>query len=237
MKKTYNINGMTCNGCVASVEEKISNIDGVKNVKANLEKGELEIDSEKLFSVTALKNVLPDKYAITEKESIHTETISVTEQKSKWQQLKPLFLILFYIAVASNLMEYKNWEFKNVMLNYMGLFYIVFSFFKFLDLKGFPNSFKMYDPIAKRIGVYGWVYPFIETALGLLFLFRVEIPLALVVTLVILGATTYGVVKTLLDKKAIKCACLGTALNLPMTEATFIENTIMIMMALTMLFI
>ncbi|ANW95572.1 heavy metal transporter [Wenyingzhuangia fucanilytica] len=237
MKKTYNIKGMTCNGCVASVEEKISNIDGVKSVKANLEKGELEIDSEKLFSVTALKNVLPDKYAITEKESIHTETISFTEQKSKWQQLKPLFLILFYIAVASNLMEYKNWEFKNVMLNYMGLFYIVFSFFKFLDLKGFPDSFKMYDPIAKRIGVYGWVYPFIETALGLLFLFRVEIPLALVVTLVILGATTYGVVKTLLDKKAIKCACLGTALNLPMTEATFIENTIMIMMALTMLFI
>ena len=41
--------------------------------------------------------------------------------------------------------------------------------------------------------------------------------------------------KTLLDKKSIRCACLGTALKLPMTEATFIENIIMIAMAISML--
>jgi hypothetical protein len=56
------------------------------------------------------------------------------------------------------------------------------------------------------------------------------------VTLIILGITTYGVTKSLLDKKSIRCACLGTALNLPMTEATFIENAIMLVMALIMLF-
>jgi hypothetical protein len=56
-----------------------------------------------------------------------------------------------------------------------------------------------------------------------------------VVTLVILGITTIGVTKTLLDKKSIRCACLGTALKLPMTEATFIENAIMIIMAVLML--
>jgi hypothetical protein len=51
-----------------------------------------------------------------------------------------------------------------------------------------------------------------------------------------LGITTIGVTKTLLDKKSIQCACLGTALKLPMTEATFIENTIMLVMAAIMLF-
>lgn len=121
------------------------------------------------------------------------------------------------------------------MLDFMGLFYIVFSFFKMLDLKGFPESFKMYDPLAKRLPIYGWIYPFIETALGIMFLMRYEVDLALVVTLVVLGITTIGVTKTLLDKKSIRCACLGTALKLPMTEATFIENTIMIAMALLML--
>ena len=122
------------------------------------------------------------------------------------------------------------------MLDFMGLFYIVFSFFKMLDLKGFPESFKMYDPLAKRLPIYGWIYPFIETALGLMFLMRYEVGLALVVTLVVLGITTIGVTKTLMDKKSIRCACLGTALKLPMTEATFIENTIMIAMAALMLF-
>ena len=122
------------------------------------------------------------------------------------------------------------------MLDFMGLFYIVFSFFKLLDLKGFPESFKMYDPLAKTIPVYGFMYPFIEVALGLLFLMRIQIPLALIVTVVILGITTIGVTQTLLNKKTIQCACLGTALKLPMTKATFIENSIMLIMAIIMLF-
>jgi hypothetical protein len=68
-----------------------------------------------------------------------------------------------------------------------------------------------------------------------MFLIRFEVKIALIVTIIILGITTFGVTKTLLDKKSIKCACLGTVLNLPMTEATFIENFIMITMALYML--
>ena len=122
-----------------------------------------------------------------------------------------------------------------MMLEFMGLFYIVFSFFKMLDLKGFPQSFAMYDPLAKRVPFYGKVYPFIETALGIMFLLRFEVTIALIATLIILGITTLGVTRTLLDKKKIQCACLGTALKLPMTEATFIENAIMIVMAIAML--
>jgi hypothetical protein len=132
-------------------------------------------------------------------------------------------------------MNYKEWNIAEAMLDFMGLFYIVFSFFKLLDLKGFPDSFRMYDPLAKRIPIYGWVYPFIETALGLMFLLRIKVNIALIVTLIILGITTIGVTKTLLNKKSIRCACLGTALKLPMTEATFIENAIMIVMAILML--
>ena len=66
-------------------------------------------------------------------------------------------------------------------------------------------------------------------------LMRFEIKIALITTLIILGITTIGVTKTLLNKKSIRCACLGTALKLPMTEATFIENIIMIAMAISML--
>ena len=44
-----------------------------------------------------------------------------------------------------------------------------------------------------------------------------------------------GVVKVLLSKQQIQCACLGSVLNLPMTEATLIENVVMIGMAGRML--
>ena len=132
-------------------------------------------------------------------------------------------------------MNYNNWNPNEAMLDFMGLFYIVFSFFKMLDLKGFPESFMMYDPLAKRLPIYGKVYPFIETGLGLMLLMRFEVKIALIITLFVLGITTIGVTKTLIDKKSIRCACLGTVLNLPMTEATFIENVIMIVMAISML--
>ncbi|MAB47328.1 MAG: heavy metal transporter [Flavobacteriaceae bacterium] len=241
MTHTYNIAGMTCNGCKASVEKSLNALDSVNEVKVNLEKGEAEIIMSSHVSTEKLQNALSDKYTITEKQeknvfaSSNMSSMPMEENKSKLQQLKPLLLIIFYIASASVLLHYKDWAWSAFMLDFMGLFYIVFSFFKMLDLKGFPESFSMYDPLAKRVPAYGWIYPFIETALGLMFLMRFEIEIALIITLVILGITTIGVTKTLLDKKSIRCACLGTALKLPMTEATFIENAIMIIMAILML--
>ncbi|WP_431134640.1 heavy-metal-associated domain-containing protein [Psychroserpens mesophilus] len=241
MKHTYKIEGMTCNNCKASVEQKLSAIDKVTSVSVNLEKGEAEIAMSTHVATETFQNALPEKYTLSEKQeqnvfsSASVETKERIEQMSKLQQLKPLLLIIFYIASASTLLHYSNWSWRDFMLDFMGLFYIVFSFFKMLDLKGFPESFAMYDPVAKRIPVYGKVYPFIETVLGLLFLMRIEVQIALIITIVVLGMTTIGVTKTLLDKKAIRCACLGTALKLPMTEATFIENAIMIVMAIVML--
>jgi cation transport ATPase len=240
MKHTYKITGMTCNNCKASVEKNLGKLEDVTNVTVNLEKNEAEVTMKQHIETEALKNALPEKYTLSEKQernvfSSSTIATEIEEEKSKLQQLKPLLLIIFYIATASILLHYKNWSWSAFMLDFMGLFYIVFSFFKMLDLKGFPESFRMYDPLAKRVPAYGKIYPFIETALGLMFLMRFEINIALIITLIVLGITTIGVTKTLLDKKSIRCACLGTALKLPMTEATFIENAIMIVMATLML--
>jgi cation transport ATPase len=241
MKHTYKISGMTCGSCKASVEKSLNNLDEVTNVVVNLENEEAIVTMNSPIEVETLQKALSSKYIISIKDRknvfalIENSNFDIEEEKSKLQQLKPLLLIIFYIAVASILLHYKNWSWSEFMLDFMGLFYIVFSFFKMLDLKGFSESFKMYDPLAKRISIYGWIYPFIETVLGLLFLMRFELNIALIVTLFVLGITTIGVTKTLLDKKSIKCACLGTALKLPMTEATFIENAIMIIMAILML--
>ena len=241
MTHTYNITGMTCGSCKASVENSLRDIDDVSDVEVNLENQEATITMDKHIDIVELQKSLASKYTITQKEiknvftSTQSSSFEIEEEKSKLQQLKPLLLIIFYIASASVLLHYKNWSWSEFMLDFMGLFYIVFSFFKMLDLKGFPESFRMYDPLAKRVPFYGKVYPFIETALGLMFLMRFEINIALIITLIVLGITTIGVTKTLLDKKSIRCACLGTALKLPMTEATFIENAIMIVMATLML--
>lgn len=240
MKHTYNITGMTCNGCKASVEKHLKEVDGVNSVTVDLESAEAEITMDSHITTESFQQALPEKFKISETEEKQEQNVFASTEDSteasKLQQLQPLFIIFGYLLSASILLNYRDWDTSAFMMDFMGLFFIVFSFFKILDLKGFPSSFSMYDPLAKAIPAYGWVYPFIETALGILFLMRLHIDIALIATLVVLGITTIGVTRTLLSKTKIQCACLGTALNLPMTEATFIENTIMIVMAIAMLF-
>ena len=233
---TYLIEGMTCMGCVKGVEQKLMNVEQIHAVAVDLQSGEAKIttaDSE--VPLSSLQETLGSKYQISAQSTAGIQQELATESPSKWVQLKPLFLIFAYLVATTVLLHWDTADLSAMMLDFMGLFYVVFSFFKFLDLKGFQTSFQMYDPLAKRISVYGWVYPFIELALGLCFLMRYQLEFALILTLLILGMTTIGVLRVLIDKRQIQCACLGTALKLPMTEATFIENAVMIVMALFML--
>ena len=232
MKSIFKITGMTCNGCKSSIEDKLSSLDGVDGVQVYLNKGEAVIQSKKPISFSLIANSLPPKYNIT---SIVSSQVNERIKASKLKQLKPLFIILAYISITSLLLNFKNWNSTNVMLDFMGLFYIIFSFFKILDIKGFSISFRMYDPLAKKVPLYGIIYPFIEILLGIMFLTRVEVELAIILTIIVLGITTIGVTQTLLNKKLISCACLGTTLKLPMTEATFIENALMIIMAFSLI--
>ena len=242
MEYTYKITGMKCGSCKEFVKKSLNMLVDVTDVAVHLKNQEAVIKVNKYIETPLLQKALSEKYIITEKlpnnafNGTQTSSFNIEGQKhNKLVQLKPLFLIILYIASASILLHYKNWSLSTFMLDFMGLFYIVFSFFKLLDLKGFQASFTGYDPLAKIVPLYSWIYPFIETVLGLMFLIRFKVDLALISTIVILGITTIGVSKTLLNKKSIRCACLGTVLKLPMSEATLIENIIMIVMAILML--
>lgn len=230
MKQAIQILGMTCQGCRKGVEEKLATMAGVSKVSVSLEHASAEFETKEILDVASISAVLGEKYTV---DNLN-ENSSTPPADSKWKQLRPLFLIFGYVIAGSFLLS-RGQDIAVFMQYFMGLFYIVFSFFKLLDYRGFPASFQQYDPIAKRLPVYGWVYPFIETVLGLSFLLSWQVELALWVTVFILGSTTLGVVQQLRKKSSIQCACLGTVLNLPMTEATLVENTIMLGMAFAML--
>ena len=225
----YKISGMTCSSCVATVTKAIESIRNIKNVTVSLDPGLAVIESNEDVSVDVIQSVLPNKFSVKPFEyyvDVHTN-----DKESYLAKLFPLILILSYISLISVIINLDQ-SLDDLMMDFMGIFFIVFSFFKFLDYKSFPNSFAMYDPLAKALPLYGWIYPFIETILGLMFLFRFQLFTSIIITILLLGITTYGVVNVLKKKQTIQCACLGTAIKLPMTIATLIENGIMIIMAL-----
>ena len=215
-------------GCQKSVTEKISKINGIHAVSVDLESGKAVIDSERILTSQEISEQIGSKYTVHNKASI----LGGEQPSSKMKQLTPLLIIFIYLLGGTFFLIYKfQLTSDKGMTLFMGLFFIVFSFFKFLDYKGFPDSFSRYDPLAKKIPVYAQVYPFIETLLGIAFLLEWQLKIALLTTVVVLSITTIGVLRSLLQKAQIECACLGTALKLPMTEATLIENGIMLVMS------
>lgn len=235
MRQNVKISGMTCQACVSSVTEKLISLDEVQDLKIDLAEGDVVLEVSKTLTLEKLTVVLLPKY-IPSLETRSGSTVTMEQSPAKLKQLFPLFLIFVYLIAASIFLQKNSFRITDFMIDFMGLFFVVFSFFKFLDYKGFPNAFARYDPLAKRSAFYAKIYPFIETLLGLMLLLRWQLNFAFITTIVILSITTFGVVYTLFDKNKINCACLGTALKLPMTEATLIENVIMLVMAVTMLF-
>ena len=235
MRQNVKISGMTCQACVSLVTEKLISLDEVQDLKIDLAEGDVVLEVSKTLTLEKLTVVLLPKY-IPSLETRSGSTVTMEQSPTKLKQLFPLFLIFVYLIAASIFLQKNSFRITDFMIDFMGLFFVVFSFFKFLDYKGFPNAFARYDPLAKRSAFYAKIYPFIETLLGLMLLLRWQLNFAFITTIAILSITTFGVVYTLFDKNKINCACLGTALKLPMTEATLIENVIMLVMAVTMLF-
>tara|TARA_A100001011_G_scaffold400778_1_gene518666 strand:+ start:4544 stop:5254 length:711 start_codon:yes stop_codon:yes gene_type:complete len=231
MKSKFYISGMTCSNCQKTVSDKIKEYEGVMGVKVSLESGLAEIDSKQNLEVYEISKLLGSKYIV--KGDI---SLSKKETKSKLRQLTPLFLIFSYLIMGTFYISSQiNASYERSMQVFMGLFFIIFSLFKFLDYDSFPTSFKRYDPLAKKIPFYANLYPFLETALGIAFLIEWNLPIVLTITLLVLSITSLGVIKTLVNKTEINCACLGTLLKLPMTEATLIENIIMLGMSCILL--
>ena len=150
---------------------------------------------------------------------------------------KPLILVFAYILLVTLAVEIVNDGFvlHRFMPNFMAGFFLVFSFFKMLDLKGFANSYRMYDLLAKRVLAYGYIYPFIELGLGTAYLLGFQPLLINVITLIVMTFSSIGVIFAVLNKQQIRCACLGTGFNLPMTTVTIIEDLLMAAMAAWML--
>ena len=114
---------------------------------------------------------------------------------------------------------------------FMGGFFLVFSFFKFLDIRGFASSYRSYDLLAKAVPAYGYVYPFLELGLGLAWAFIGGTVAVAASTVLLMGFSAIGVIIAVSRKQAIQCACLGTVFNLPMSTVTIVEDLLMVAMA------
>ena len=240
MTHTYNITGMTCTSCQLKVQGLLSKIEGVTSVFINLQKGMADIDMVKHISINTFKAALQDypKYQITEAETKPIVATFAEEETKTWlATYKPILLIFGYIITIAFIASYQHntiyW--METMRLFMAGFFLTFSFFKMLDLKGFAESYAMYDIVAKKWNSWGYLYALIEFGLGIAYATNYQPFATNIVTLFVMTVSIIGVLQSVFNKRKIKCACLGAVFNLPMSTVTIIEDALMIAMSAAMI--
>jgi len=241
MTHKFKVTGMTCSSCAGKVQKTLSKVNGVESVTVTLDPPEAEIKmhhhiEESTFN-SALKNI-GDYRLGDEVFSDHLKAMTETgEEVSKLKTYKPLIIVFLYIILGVTILEIRSGSFNwmNAMNNFMAGFFLVFSFFKMLDLSNFAMSYSSYDIIAKKWYGYGFVYPFIELTLGVLYLLQLNPVFTNMATIIVMGISSVGVIQSVMQKRTIQCACLGAVFNLPMSTITIIEDLLMVAMALVML--
>ena len=220
---------MTCNNCEAKVKSSLLTLPNVTGVEVSKEKQTATISMDKHIPLTTLQNALDKRYSIAAAE--HNEA---TEQAKNWiATYKPILLIFGYITTISLITGFRSEVFNwmQTMNTFMAGFFLTFSFFKMLDLKGFAQSYAMYDIIAKRIPAWGFIYAFVELALGIAYAIGSYPLLINIITFIVMTVSIIGVLQSVLNKRKIRCACLGAVFNLPMSTVTIIEDALMIGMS------
>lgn len=217
------VSGMTCGGCARKVEAAVQALS--PDATVTLDPPQVTLPG----GISAAK--VNEALAAIGKYRVSEQGIGPQEQGKFAAWLKtyqPLLLILGLIGLAS--FAGQSW-----MLSFMAGFFIVFGAFKLLDVPAFATAYARYDILAKVFKPWGYVYPFVEVALGLAFLFHFHMVTATWIALIISLTGAVGVIQSVMSKQTIQCACLGTVFPLPMSTVTIIENIGMAAMAAWML--
>lgn len=232
------IQGMHCNSCVNKVTLALKPLAKSVTVTLNPPLAKLHHATATLSQINQALGLAGSYQASN--PSVHQtaeNSTTISAHQSWLSTYQPLLLIFAYILITTLAINLQPavFNFERWMMDFMAGFFLVFSFFKLLNIRAFAESYANYDLLAMRFKLYGFMYPIIELGLGLAYLFALAPQITNVGTIIIMGFSSLGVIRAVLNKQKIRCACLGAVFNLPMSTITIIEDLLMVAMAAWML--
>jgi copper chaperone CopZ len=239
MTHTYNISGITCDNCVAKVKSELLKIGDITEANVQQEAPQATISMQQHVPLQALQAAISKAGNYTITETAHSMHTAAPEEDSRswFETYKPILLIFLYISLVTIIAARSAGGFDEMkaMRIFMSGFFLAFSFFKLLDIKGFAESYSTYDVLAKKSMAWGYIYPFLELALGIGYAVNFNPVLLNAGTFIVMTISIIGVLQSVFNKRKIRCACLGAVFNLPMSTVTIIEDALMIAMSGIML--
>ena len=168
---------------------------------------------------------------------VHFEIDPPKEEQSdtSYQPVIAIFSVAALLALGLSWHQYSTIFTLRAMEWFISLSMAILAIQKLQDIESFSTMFLNYDLLARRWVPYGKIYPFGEALAGILMtggaLTWISVPVALVIGTI--GAVS--VFKAVyIDKRELKCACVGGSSNVPLGFVSLTENVMMVAMALWM---
>ena len=157
------------------------------------------------------------------------------EGETSYQPVLAIFGVAFMLALAISWYVFETVFTVQAAEWFVSLSMALLAIQKLQDLRSFSTMFLNYDLLARRWVRYGYIYPFGEALAGILMVAHV---LPIISVPVSLFNGTVGAVSVFkavyVDKRELKCACVGGNSNVPLGFVSLTENLFMIGMGLWM---
>jgi len=162
---------------------------------------------------------------------------TLKQEGTTYQPIIAIFATTFLMALTTNWAITGGLSFIRVTELFIAISMCVLAIQKLRDLDSFSNQFITYDLLAMRWVRYAYIYPFAEMLAGVAMIAGLFTPIAAPVALFIGTIGAISVVKAVyIDKRELKCACVGGDSNVPLGFISLTENIMMMAMAIWMLF-
>ncbi|MFW8589678.1 MauE/DoxX family redox-associated membrane protein [Glaciecola sp. 2405UD65-10] len=161
---------------------------------------------------------------------------SKKEDDTSYFPVAALFSIAALLAAGLSFQSSSSFRATDTIMLFIGLSMIMLGLLKLQNIDGFVNGFLGYDILARRYVPYAFVYPFAEVTAGLLMVSGLFPYISVPLMLLIGGVGGISVFKAVyLDKRDLKCACVGGGSNVPLGFVSFSENAVMVGAAIWMI--
>jgi glutaredoxin len=166
----------------------------------------------------------------------HFQLASRPKNAVSYRPIIALFSMAFLMALAISSISTGSALSGHTIGLFVAISMCLLALQKLQDVESFSSMFLGYDLLARRWVPYSYLYPFLEGGAGILMLAGALVWLAAPVALVIGTIGAASVFKAVyVDKRELKCACVGGSNNVPLGFVSLIENVGMVLMALWML--
>lgn len=157
------------------------------------------------------------------------------EDETSYRPVVAIFAVAFLMGLAVSWATFDTIFTIRALEWFVAISMCLLGIQKLQDVESFSTMFLNYDLLARRWVRYGTIYPYAETAAGILMIAGALVWIAAPVAFVIGTIGAVSVFKAVyIDKRELKCACVGGGSNVPLGFISLTENLMMILMAIWM---